>query len=328
MKNIFSLPKNPNENITYDKLFLKEIWLAGGCFWGVEAFFKRVYGVAATSVGYANGMTRNPTYHEIAETGHAETVHISYDPEKITLKMLIEIYLKIVDPTSLNRQGNDMGTQYRTGIYFKDQEDEKIILEVLEGEQKKSGAKFAIEVLPLDNYFLAEEYHQEYLEKNPGGYCHIDFSKLKDLAEDARPSKEVLKKTLTDLQYKVTQEKGTEPAFANEYWDNHAKGIYVDIVSGEPLFISSDKFDSGTGWPSFTKPVDGKAVVVKTDIGFGMIRKEVRSKAGDSHLGHVFDDGPKDKGSLRYCMNSAALRFIPVEEMETNGYGKYISLID
>lgn len=322
-----TLPNNPNEGVNYDESKLREIWLAGGCFWGVEAFFARIYGVAHTTVGYANGKTKEPTYYEISKTGHVETIHLQYDSEKVGLKALIESYFKIIDPTSMNQQGNDVGTQYRTGIYYKDEQDKEVILSVITQEQKKYKEPVVTEVLPLDGYYLAEEYHQDYLEKNVGGYCHIDFSKLCEVPAKNLPTKEELKKTLSDMQYKVTQENDTEPPFHNEYWDNHDKGIYVDIVTGEPLFVSSDKFDSGCGWPSFSRPIDKDLIIEKQDNSFGRSRTEVRSNTGNSHLGHVFNDGPKEKGGLRYCINSASLKFIATQDMESNGYGEFIPLI-
>lgn len=186
------------------------------------------------------------------------------------------------------------------------------------------------EVLPLDNYCLAEKEHQNYLENNSGGYCHIDFSKLNDMEKQGlyfKPNQEVIEQRLNELQYKVTQEGGTEPPFKNEYWDNHKKGIYVDIVTGEPLFISTDKFDSGCGWPSFTRPINSNFIIEKLDTSHGIRRTEVRSRVGNSHLGHVFDDGIVEEGGLRYCINSSSLRFIPVENMETSGYGEFLSII-
>jgi peptide methionine sulfoxide reductase msrA/msrB len=329
------LPDNPNRNISYDVSKLKEIWLAGGCFWGVEAYMSRVYGVYDVTVGYANGNKENPTYKEVCtgDTGFAETVHVKYDPERIGLKALLEEFFKIIDPTSRNRQGNDVGSQYRTGIYYKDEKDKKVIDEVIALEQEKYTAKIQTEVLPLSSYYPAEEYHQDYLEKNPYGYCHVDFSKLKnqsigvDPKDYKKPDKELLKRKLTDIQYKVTQENATELPYTNEYWNSREKGIYVDVVTGEPLFSSSDKFDSGCGWPSFTKPIIPEVVEYERDTSHNMIRTEVRSRSGDSHLGHVFEDGPEDKDGLRYCINGASLRFIPYDQMEQEGYGELKALI-
>ncbi len=322
------LPANPNAGIPYREENLRDIWLAGGCFWGVEAFFARIYGVAATRVGYANGRTENPAYEELAQSGHAETVHVRYDPGKVSLRTLLSAFFRIIDPTSVNRQGNDYGTQYRTGIYYRDEADLPVIREVMAAEQAKHKKPLATEVQPLQHFYPAEEYHQKYLEKNPGGYCHVDFSLLPDAnrQEDYRPTAEKLRQ-LTPLQYEVTQKNATEPPFANAYWNHFEKGIYVDVVTGEPLFLSSDKYDAGCGWPSFTRPVSPEAVVEKEDNSFGMRRTEVRSRHGNSHLGHVFPDGPRDKGGKRYCINSAALRFIPLAEMEREGYCRYLPYI-
>jgi peptide methionine sulfoxide reductase msrA/msrB len=324
-----SLPANPNDGVDYSDRALKEIWLAGGCFWGVEAYFSRIYGVAKTDVGYANGRTENPSYHDLHKTGHAEAVHILYDPERVSLQTLLDYYFKIIDPVSLNRQGNDIGTQYRTGIYYRDDIDRGAIQSIVGKEQQKYNKPMATEVKSLENYYPAEDYHQGYLENNPGGYCHVDFSSLTAKPPEAEhsPSPAELKKTLTGIQFSVTQQGGTEPPFANEYWDNHKKGIYVDVVTGEPLFVSNDKFDSGCGWPSFTRPIDKDALTERQDTSHFMARTEVRSRKGNSHLGHVFNDGPKDLGGLRYCINSASLKFIPLEDMEAKGYGRFIGLV-
>lgn len=335
MKSSNALPDNPNVDVLYDTQNLHKIWLAGGCFWGTQAYFARIFGVAKTSVGYANGKTENPTYHDIHSTGHAETVEISYDPTKISLKELLQYYFQIIDPTIQDRQGNDIGTQYRTGIYYQDEADKSVIQAVTSEEQKKYNMKVLTEIKPLSHYYLAEDYHQDYLDKNPNGYCHIDFSSLPKYAPNKiettsyqKPKQEILRKSLSELQYKVTQENATEKPFENEYWNNQVKGIYVDIVSGEPLFVSSEQFDSGCGWPSFSHPIDNNSIIEREDNSNFRERIEVRSKDADSHLGHVFTDGPQENGGLRYCINSASLRFIPLDEMQAKGYGDYISLIN
>ncbi len=327
----------------------KEIYLAGGCFWGVEKYFASIKGVMNTESGYANGNTENPTYEDVTRkhTNHAETVRVVYDEKVVSLPFLLEMYYKIIDPISVNKQGNDTGSQYRTGIYYLDdlqrQTAEKSLKELA---KRYEGQKIAIELMPLVNFYKAEEYHQDYLDKNPNGYCHISNDKFlyaeevidesliakeenKEVVKEYLPlSKEELKEKLTDMQYNVTQNNGTEPPFQNEYYDNKRKGIYVDIVTGEPLFASSDKYDSGSGWPSFTKPIDNTTLIENKDTSHGMVRTEVRSKSGNTHLGHVFSDGPKDKGGLRYCINSASLKFIPLEEMKSAGYGHLIHLVD
>lgn len=319
-----------------------EIWLAGGCFWGLEAYMDRLNGVIYTNVGYANGNTPHPSYEDVCQrnTGHAETVYVQYDPEQIDIKKLLTYYLKAIDPTTLNRQGNDRGVQYRSGIYYKDSSDKPIVDQIMTDAQKKYPSPIVVEVLPLSNYYAAEEYHQKYLAKNPNGYCHIDISSLdndpaakgnvasdRDVRTYGRPKPEELKRRLTPLQLKVTQANGTEPPFENEYVNNHQPGLYVDVITGEPLFSSRDKFDSGSGWPSYTQPISPDAVINKRDNRLSEARIEVRSRYGDSHLGHVFEDGPANKGGLRYCMNSAAMRFIPLAKMEEEGYGALIHLV-
>ncbi len=332
------LPENPNLKLNFNKDNLKEIYFAGGCFWGVEAYASRIPGVYDVTVGYANGNKDNPTYEEVCtdDTGFAETVHIQYDPSYIDLQTLTSQLFKIINPTSMNKQGNDVGSQYRTGIYYSSSDDLEAITSVVKEEQKKYDKMIVTEVLPLKNYFLAEDYHQDYLEKNPNGYCHISFDSLKDIPmkevqvdpmKYSKPSDDVLREKLTKEEYNVTQNAATEAAFSGKYWETKDPGIYVDVVTGEPLFLSVDKFESGCGWPSFTKPIIQDVVTEHKDSSFGMTRTEVRSRVGDSHLGHVFTDGPKDKGGLRYCINSVSIKLIPYDEMDEAGYGEYKNLI-
>lgn len=323
--------KNYNDNEVH------EIYLAGGCFWGLEAYMQKLNGVEDAISGYANGKTENPTYHELKSTGHAETVKVIYKPEIISLSDLLAHYLRVVNPTSINKQGNDVGTQYRTGIYYTNEADKAIIDKILSNEQKKHDKPIAIEVEPLKHFYEAEEYHQDYLEKNPNGYCHIDLSladepldsgkePVIDASKYPKQSDDELKKNLTDIQYDVTQNSATELAFSNEYDKNFKRGIYVDITTKEPLFSSTDKFDSGCGWPSFSKPIAKDVVKHSEDNSHFMKRTEVRSRSGDAHLGHVFNDGPKELGGQRYCINGASLEFIPYEDMDKRGYGylKYL----
>jgi len=303
------------------------IYLAGGCFWGLEKYFSQIPGVTGTKVGYANGKTVNPTYEEVCTgtTGFAETVEVKYDPSKISLNTLLKAYFSVIDPTSLNKQGNDIGTQYRTGIYYTNPSDEKIMKDFIVQEQKKYKKPIVVEVERLQNFYPAEEYHQKYLEKNPHGYCHI---KISDTSKYFKPDKNEIKKKLNDIQYKVTQESATEPPHSSKYDNFFEDGIYVDIVSGEPLFSSKDKFKCGCGWPSFSKPIDKKFLVENPDNSLGMQRIEVRSKIANSHLGHVFDDGPTEKGGLRYCINGAALKFIPKNDFKKEGYGEFLYLFN
>ena len=322
---------------------LHTIYLAGGCFWGIEAYMKKLPGVRDTDVGYANGNTENPTYEQVCydNTGHAETVKVVYDPALISTEQLLDGFFKVVDPTSINRQGNDRGSQYRSGIYYVDEAD-KAIAESAAARQKENYKDPVVtEILPLNQFYLAEDYHQDYLDKNPGGYCHINLNAADEfigeeglgMSDDLSvlirpedypvPDDQVLKEKLTDIQ-----NNDTERPYTNEYAATFDKGIYVDVVTGEPLFSSEDKFESGCGWPSFSKPIIPEVVTEHTDTSFNMKRTEVRSRAGDTHLGHVFDDGPKDLGGLRYCINSASIRFIPFDDLETEGYGYLKPLFD
>lgn len=307
------------------------IYLAGGCFWGLEAYMERIQGVTDAVSGYANGKGDTTNYQLLHATDHAETVKVTYDPNKISLDKLLQYYFRVIDPTSINKQGNDRGRQYRTGIYYQNEQDKAVIEAALKNLQSKYQEPIQIEVEPLKNYVEAEEYHQDYLKKNPNGYCHIDIKKADEpLIDDKKypkPSDAELKQKLTALQYDVTQGKHTERSFSNEYWDNFTPGIYVDITTGEPLFSSKDKFESGCGWPSFTKPIAAEVAEYQRDNSFNMTRIEVLSRSGHAHLGHVFDDGPRDKGGLRYCINSASIKFIPLDEMEKQGYGDLIPFV-
>ena len=328
--------KQMKEQVMNDKA---ELYLAGGCFWGTEHYLKQINGVLETQTGYANGNIKNPTYQDVCTdaTGFAETVKVVYNPQVLPLSLLLQLYFQSVDPTSVNQQGNDRGSQYRTGIYYTNPEDLPLIRAEIMKLEGQCSDYVAIEVLPLKNFYAAEEYHQDYLDKNPTGYCHIPKA-LFDMAHKANreenntlkykvPSQDSLKQALTKLQYEVTQHNSTEMPFQNEYYNEFREGIYVDITTGEPLFLSTDKFESGCGWPAFSKPIDNHLLQNITDNSHNMNRIEVRSKTGNAHLGHVFNDGPTETGGLRYCINSASLKFIPKSEMEAKGYGSYIKLI-
>ena len=333
----------------------KEIYFAGGCFWGVEKFFSLVCGVKDTAVGYANGPKTRPSYQEVCSgSGHAETVRVRYETAEISLEELLELFFDIIDPTSVNRQGPDQGIQYRSGIYYTKEEDREKIQGALARLQTNYRQPLAVECLPLENFFPAEDEHQNYLKKHPGGYCHLPFSVFQTARQAGRQKSSgkgettpltpvshrddqrlrwrkktvpELRRELTPLQYQVTQQEQTEPPFQNPYYDLFQPGIYVDITTGEPLFSSADKFESGCGWPSFSRPILQEVLTYRRDEKLPVLRTEVRSKTGDAHLGHVFDDGPADLGGRRFCINSAALRFIPQEKMTEEGYGDYLDFV-
>lgn len=303
---------------------MAEIYLAGGCFWGLEEYFSRISGVLQTSVGYANGQVETTNYQLIKETDHAETVQVVYDEKVVSLREILLYYFRVIDPLSVNQQGNDRGRQYRTGIYYLNEEDLPTINIVVREQELLIGRKIAVEVEKLRHYILAEDYHQDYLKKNPGGYCHIDVrdaeKPLIDAANYEKPSQAVLRENLSEESYRVTQEAATEAPFSNAYDQTFEEGIYVDITTGEPLFFAKDKFASGCGWPSFSRPISKELIHYYQDLSHGMERIEVRSRSGNAHLGHVFTDGPRELGGLRYCINSASLRFIAKDEMEEAGY--------
>ncbi len=328
-------PTTPVDKAQQANTALREIYFAGGCFWGVEAYFERLPGVINVLSGYANGRTEHPTYEQViyADTGHAETIQVRYDPSQISLDDLLWHFFRIIDPTTLNRQGNDVGTQYRSGIYTTHAQDRAQVAYALSLLQQQYDVPVVIENEPLQHFYLAEDYHQDYLEKNPGAYCHVDLNLLneplqKPTAGYEKPDDEVLQKRLSEMQYHVTQQDGTERPFSHPYDALYEPGLYVDVISGEPLFSSADKYDSGCGWPSFVRPIHPDAVTEHTDTSFNMVRTEVRSRHADSHLGHVFPDGPRDRGGLRYCINGAALEFIPLDEMQARNYGAWIPLVE
>ena len=332
-----SMIENGIDNTYVKKDGIDVIYLAGGCFWGLEKLMHSLPGVVDVVSGYANGSAEIvPTYGGVikGDTGYRETVRVEYNPSAISLDAILFAYFHVIDPTIENAQGNDRGTQYQTGVYYTDEASQAIVDRIVAIEKERHD-DFVVEIEALERFYDAEEYHQDYLDKNPLGYCHISPSEMRSVSEMIvdpgdypRPSQEEIRAMLTELQYRVTQKDATERAFNNEYWDNHERGLYVDVVTGEPLFSSRDKFDSGTGWPSFTQPIDENTVRLITERSLGMNRTEVRSRAGNSHLGHVFYREAASPTGTRYCINSAALQFIPFEEMHSEGYAYLLGFVE
>lgn len=309
---------------------------AGGCFWCMVKPFDEQPGIIKVVSGYTGGHKENPTYKEVCSetTGHYEAVQITFDPEVFPYEKLLELYWPQIDPTDAGGQFADRGDSYRTAIFYHNEHQKELAEE--SKQQLEASGRFsepiATQILPAKPFYEAEEYHQGYYKKNKFRYAmyrrgsgrdRFIKENWKDFGRD-----EQLKTTLTPIQYEVTQNDATEPPFRNEFWDHTEDGIYVDIVSGEPLFSSTDKYDAGCGWPSFTKVINKDEVKENMDVSHNMVRTEVRSKTANSHLGHLFDDGPQDAGGLRYCINSAALRFVPKEDLEKEGYGEYAVLFN
>ncbi|WP_156289183.1 peptide-methionine (S)-S-oxide reductase MsrA [Oceanobacillus salinisoli] len=315
---------------------IEKATFAGGCFWCMVEPFDTRPGIKSVISGYTGGNVENPTYEQVCSntTGHVEAVQITFDPEVMPYEQLVDTFWQQIDPTDPGGQFNDRGESYQTAIFYHNEKQKEIAEKSKQAldESGKFSKPVVTEILPAKPFYPAEENHQDYYKKQSFHYrLYKKGSGREDFIKETwgiNLDKSKLKEELTPIQYHVTQENGTERPFQNEYWDNETEGIYVDLISGEVLFSSKDKYDAGCGWPSFTKPVDSYQVTEELDQSHGMIRTEIRSRKSNSHLGHVFEDGPQEAGGLRYCMNSAAMKFIPKEEMKEKGYGHYLYLFN